>query len=487
MDNVKKKLTFYRLLKTISYLIGFPLLTIMVFFTSTFFMGEDVYGFGAWYGVLLVIGIWFVVTVAQIVFSKFSKNHKARTMFMLAVTIILTLTGALVFDAVAAAKIKDVQEEYKAHENVVVKDYTYQVNWFVTVTTDNESLNDKFLENVDNFLKTYNIEFKSKNYGDENTDLSEFTYNAKDDAYYSPNGMFSDGYIFGIKQAIDILITYHETQEYYKELDKDADNELAAAIKALEEDSSSAWNEYKQTDEYKAAYGTNGEAYKYMLTKDRLNQIISALGRELQVDKSKFNSILAALKVAGMIDDSTHQQLKAWLNNYLNQNLTVDQIVVLLNGLGLFEEPVTEDDLMAIAKDFSFYQSPKTKPIFEFIEDQRLRDYAYAKYYATEHGAKVASVLIGEKTVNDKGETEYGNIGCVTMDSPGLPAYCGYTLDELYQLKADLSYVPTLYPLMAARRFLYVFAVVIGIGYLFFYHFDNKEKEIFATLTVGGK
>lgn len=465
MDNVKKKYSCYRSLKTISYLIGFPLLLVMVFATSIQFIGEKAYGFSAFYGVLVIVAIWLVATILQIVLSKVAKNnYKTRTLFALIVTIGLVLVGAIVIDAIGAKTIKNVQDEYK-NENILVEDYTYQVNWFSTITSNKESMNDKYLSNVDNFLKTYNIGFTAESYGDENTDLSAITYNKQEDAYYSPNGMYSDGFVFNIHQAIDILITYHQTQAEYKSKNKNADVELNKAINALEANSSSEWNKYKQTAEYKKAYGENGEAYKYMLTEDRLNQILGALGGALE---DKVNSIQS------MLDFFGKNELSSLLNN-INQNLTVDDIITVINSLGLFEDDVDKDSLMGILKEFSFYQSPQTKPIYDFIEDDVLRQYGFAQYYATVHGAKVGSILIGE------------NIGKVTMDFSGYPASHGYTLDELYQLKADLSYKSTLYPLMAARRYMYVMAVIIGVSCMLFYHFQNKERELFDEIAMGGK
>jgi hypothetical protein len=193
---------------------------------------------------------------------------------------------------------------------------------------------------------------------------------------------------------------------------------------------------------------------------------LGALGAEL----SEYKNALAWImdKIDGAEDFVE-------LLDYLNEDLTVDQIVGMVNGLGLFEDPIEKEDLMDLLKGLSFYQSPQAKPIYDFIEDEQLREYGFAKYYATIHGAKVGSVLIGD------------NIGEVTMDAFGFPASYGYSLDDLYQLKADLSYKPTLYPLMAARRYMYLLAVVIGLSCIASYYFSNKEKELFATLTVGGK
>lgn len=465
MDKLKRKYSFYRILKTISYLMGFPLLTLMVLICSLPIKGGAAFGATGWYGVYAVLAIWAVVTLLQIGFSLIVKGQQARIAFILVLSMVLVIGGAVAFDIYAGNKIAEVQEKYKDYD-VEIKDYYYQVNWFKPMTSGKKSLTDKFNARIGKFIDTYNIKYTSKNYGDYNTDLSEVVYDAEDDAYYSPNGMLADGYVFGIKKAMDILITYNETKAYYKGEGKDADEELSDALTALETDANSEWNQYKLTDEYIAAYGANGEAYKYMLTLDRLDKILSALGRELEPVVGSLNTVL------GLVNMEQFQELLA----YINEDLDVATIVSLINDLQLFETEITADYLMGMLRGLSFYQSPKATPIFEFIEDERLREYAYADYYGSVHGAKVASVLISDT-----------QIGEVTMDSQGLPAAYGYSLDQLYQLQADLEYIPLLYPLMAARRYMYVFAGIIGLSIVLAFHFANKEKEAFAELLSGGK
>lgn len=465
MEKLKRKYSFYRVLKTISYLIGFPLLTLMVALCSLPIKGGAAFGATGWYGVLAVVGIWAVVTLLQIGFSLIVKGQKARIAFILILSIALTLGGAIGFDIYAGHKIAEVQDEYKEYD-VEIKDYSYQINWFMPVTSGKKSLTEKFNARIGNFMDTYNIKYTSKNYGDLNTDLSEVVYNEEDDAYYSPNGMLADGYVFGVKKALDILITYNEVQAEYKAENKDADEELDAAIAGLEANPDSEWNKYKLTAEYKAAYGENGEAYKYMLTLERLDLILGALGRELEVQVPGLSTILEIAQKAEY----------AALLTYINEDLNVETIVSIINNLGLFEAPITADFLMGMLSGLSFYQSPQAKPIFDFITDERLREYAFAEYYGTVHGAKVASVLISDT-----------QIGEVTMDLKGMPADYGYSLDQLYQIRADLEYIPQLYPLMAARRYMYVFAGIIGLSIVLSFHFANKEKEAFDTLLNGGK
>lgn len=463
MNKVKRKLALFHNLKTISYLLGFPLLIVVVMMGSMQFMTGDAFAKTAWYGVYAIAAIWALVTILQIGFSIFVKDFKIRTLIAMVLSVSLLLGGALYFDFYAKKVITQTQEDYK-DKGISIEDFEHQINWYVTMTTGKTSMTKQLNNSIANFTNTYNIKYSSKNYGKKNTDLSEIIYNKEEDAYYSQNGMLADGYKFGVKKALDILITYHEVQALYKAKDKDADTELAAAIAALESDSASAWNTYKQTPEYIAAYGPNGEAYKYMLSVERLDLILGAIGRELESEVSGIAGLLSAINMNEYAD----------LLDYVNENLTTARIVDIINEMNLFDEAITEDTLMDLLKGFSFYQSPKTKPIFEFLEDQNLKDYAYADYYATVHGAKIGSVLIGE------------NIGEVTMDNSGTPAINGYDLQQLYELEASLSYKPMLYPLMAARRYAYMLAAIVALSYLLAYHFGQKQKEYFES-EMGGK
>lgn len=461
MNVVKRKLSRYRILKTISYLIGFPLLIFMVFMcTMKNFVGQEAFADTAYNGLLVAILLWLGVLVFQVVFCLFVKSHKARTLFTICLSVGVILVTAIVFDSYASKTVEEMQTKYEEY-NVTIEDYDYQINWFAPLTSDKTSLTDTFNDSVDDFLRIYNIGYMSDNVGAANTDLTVPEYNAEDDAYYSANGMYSDGYIFGIKQAMYLLTTYHETQQYYKSIGKDADVVLAEALQELEENPDSEWNYYKQSDEYQDAYGEDGEAYKYMLSVERLNLILSALGRELEDDISGLGNLISFIGVENIGD----------LLGYINQDLNVSIIVEAVNTLGLFEEDITEEEILEILKDFSFYQSPKAKPIFSFIEDEMLKEYGYVTYYANVHGAKVGSVLIGK------------DIGHIDMDHNGYPGYTGFTQDQLYQLQADLEYKPALYPYFALRRYLYLFAGIVGLSSFLTVHFANKEKEIFDTLT----
>jgi len=373
------------------------------------------------------------------------------------------------------------------------------------------------------------------------------TYDKERDAYFSPNGMYADGYVFSMNEAIDILITYHEARQEYAKKDKDIDKELEKAINQIK--TSSKYIAYQSTEEYKKAYNTtDGTAYNHMLTIEQVDEILSIIGKEIGTLTS--NSLIQSFIPASL----------SALTDILNENLSIDTLVDTINDLKLgtvlslvsFEQelmdvvfealipileyvtlPTTElqfdsaanlkasleniaikdllnqldfDKLNATVSSFGldlneyqtlfengltkefvqdliynlsftsnlfFYQSPTVKPVFDFIEDETLKSYAYARYYATVHGANVGSVLIGD------------SIGGVTFSSGGYPASHGFTLQELYQLKMDNSYIPRAYPLFAARRYMYVMGGVIVIMIALYYHNSRKQEQAFKQITGG--
>lgn len=549
VNKLRKKHKRYSILQTLCYLLGFPLLIILVFFGSTSMIYNDAFEKTRLYGLAAVAAIWLVVTIFQLIVCIFSKNKNTRCAWAMIFTIIFVIGGAVAFDYYAESQIVKVQEEYKEYEGVTIKDYKYQINYYQTITTGKGDLTDTYVDMVEDFCKIYNVGVSSKVFNDEkNADGSKVTKDAKTGAYLSDNGMYADGYIFSMEEAIDILITINETRAEFAAKGKDADVELEAALATAK--ASSEWNTYKATSEYKAAYGPEGTAYKHMLTVDKVDTILSILGKNLEalldngfigglisdfvpaalsplldilnedldiqtlcdtINNFQLGTILSLLEgsIAGVDPDlvdvvydallpvidyatdatNTVEGLKAMTVLQLLNALDFDKLNGVTTALGfdltaysgVFENGLTPafvENLVTtlpLTSNLFFYQSPTVKPIMEFIKDEDMRVYAYAKYYATTHGANVGSVLIGS------------NIGAVTFSSSGYPASHGYDLTKLYQLKAYNSYVPFYYPLFAARRYMYVCGGVILIMMALYYHNARKKEEVFAQIARGGK
>lgn len=550
VNKLRKKQKRYSFLQTLCYLLGFPLLILLVFFGSTSMLYSDAFVKTRLYGLAAVIAIWLVVTILQIVVCIFSKNKNTRSLWSMLFALIFVIGGAFAFDLYAGKQIAIVQEKYETQKGVVVKDYNYQINYYETLTSDKSDLTDSYKKMVADFCAVYNVGVESKCYNEKiNADGSPIVQDKKTKAYYSPNGMYADGYVFSMEEAVDILITINQTRANYLAKDKDADVELAAALATAK--ASSEWNTYKTTAEYKAAYGPNGTAYKHMLTMESVDEILSILGKHLDklldnvlvgivvdglvpsdlkpllglVNKdldlatlcSAVNNLNVGLIlgiVEGIINDIDEDLLPVVYEAILpilsyatdsvitEANLKAMSVLELLNAIdfdklnsvtsalgmdltdykGVFTNGLTPafvEELITtipLTSNLFFYQSPTTKPLMDFIADKELRDYAYAKYYATTHGANVGSVLLGD------------SLGAVTFSSKGYPsAVFAYDLTKLYQLEASNSYVPMYYPLFASRRYMYVCGGLIMIMMALYYHNARKKEEVFAQIAKGGK
>ena len=66
----------------------------------------------------------------------------------------------------------------------------------------------------------------------------------------------------------------------------------------------------------------------------------------------------------------------------------------------------------------------------------------------------------------------------------------GFTLEQLYELRAYNSYAPKLFPLFAARRYAYVFAGILALMLAIYYYAQMKsnvlKKKIEKSVALGG-
>lgn len=500
-----------RFLQTLAYLASFPLLIICVFVGSVSFMGEGAFGDTQYYGVIVCALAWLVVTLFQIIVAIITKNHAARAVIVVIVTLIIMAGGAFVFDMWAEGKVDDARIAYvrdvnglddevevkvdaKGYSYVVgegeeaetitgtlsIKNYANQINSYVP-WTKKTGLVDDYNKLVDEFCRVYNVGFTSSVKGSVNTDGTKFGdalvrvndegedvteyWFGEEGAVYKQNGLYADGYIFSMPVAMEILATYYETQELYAADGKNADVELEKALDEVAK--STKWKNYMKTEEYQKAYGVGGTADSYMITLPRLDKIVRVLGNGLYeqgIYSLVFEGVIGGL-VGGLLGDVE-------INENMIKNLTLEQVITLVQGFGL---EFTEEDIMGLLADFSSYQVSDVLPKMYFIEDETLRAYAYAKYYGETHGANIGSVLIPSVTTDESGNVSYGNIGLITMNDSGVSyEENAFSLDEIYLLRAQNSYVPTLYPLFAARRYAYIFAGIIALMMVLFYYAQMK-------------
>lgn len=542
MKQLRKKHNRYRCLKTISYLLGFPLFILLVLIGSMCLFSGEAYTDVKWYGVIACVALWLVSVVVQIVISLITKNYNARTAFMLIVSVLLVIGGSVLCDLVVSKKYDEVAKEY-AQYGVELDTYKHDAGWITTWTGGKKSVVKEYAENVDDFLRIYNIEYKSSNFGTYNANkgddidnykaendgskegmtdadfvLSKVVYDKEADAYYSVNGMYADGYIFGYKQALEVLINYHQskfdiehdkietkvldedkmaekeegeepteddyvTKVTYKENLKNADEELAKALKAL--DSDPDWIAYKNSAEYQEVYKKGGKAYSYMISVERIDKLLSALGGNkttasiVTIVGNAMKSVGEILEKYGLTGNNLKslsvEKLLSILNDLLSTMSEDSAVVELLAGFGIdANKPITEDVLLDLLANFSYYQYPTLRPKFSFIQDETLRTYAEAQYYAETHGALVGSVLIGDR------------IGHVTMSTSGYSSEYAYDLTELYTLKAQ-GELSKYYPFMIMRKYGFICAGIIAVMTVLFYLNKRKEDEMFEIISNGGR
>ncbi len=494
--NAKKayqKQNIFRVLKILSYLAGYPLCMVLLL------QAAYASGFGTkGYAVEILLGAWVLVTVVQIVMTLITKSFSARAVSVSLVSIVLLLGFSVYFDVTGPKQLQSIAESY-------VRDYK-QLGEGDTVTLQEEDgyyvaevllegeeetftvktdiyTYDKCLAEIKpwsgggsiagsigslegRFCSVYNIGGSSR--GSDNTDGSEvgparekrdgsgeleYWFGETGDVY-SENGLYNDAYIPGTNQAIEILLTIYHTQAQYKEMGKDADEELEKAL--LEVESSREWLDYVASEEYQSVYGEGGTAYKYMLTEERMDDLLAALIPGI----FEAESISDLLGIATTFSGSIQTYVDAF-----KQVKSVDDAIAALGTLGL---SVDKQQIMDLVNSLAWYQMPSVLPKMYFIEDDDLRTYAYAKYYAEDHGATVGSVLYAE-------DQENGKIGKITMSDSGVSIKDNaFSEEDMYKIRANRLY-GNFFQKMLARRYAYYFAAFTALAFLFAYFFGYKQ------------
>lgn len=378
-----------------------------------------------------------------------------------------------------------------------------------------------------------------------NTDLSLAKIDPETGIPFNDNGVVSESYVYGVDFALNVLINYYEAVNKFKTLDVDmtdyVDKESTETdqqyrtrlanmtpqekleavyqheLKRVKE--SDQYKEYQESEEYKAAYGEGGTATKVMLTTDQVKTLLPVLLKYITFIL-EYNELtggftytlldsvvnLSGLKAVTSQENYSVDDIRTWLISSLGSLLgsNIDSISAML----------TEENLEALLSDYVYYYSPSVRTPFDFFTEakdgagnligefevstgsgedatvlkftaEEMRVFAYARYYAKTNGAVIGSVLVGN---NDDGLGKIlnadGNIGQITMSTSGYPASSAYTLDQIYQLKADKEYVPDLFPTLVARRYLYIFAGWVVLTIILFYQFKRREDEVIAAIVV---
>ena len=520
MLTLKKKQTMFSVLRAIAYFASFPLLLLVVLLCSTQFRHSAPFQ-DTWYlGILICAIPWFLTAVLQIVFGFFVKNQNLKTIVIVLVTAVVMVGSAGVIDIYGASVIKKAQETYSsgkyAEANVEINDYYKQVNWFITLSNE-KSYTDKFSAEYSRFTTVYNLEInngRGSSRSSVNTDGSPAVKGKEKglgltDATVSPNGLLADGWIFSVQDAMKIISVYYEAVNKAEAAGIDLEEKYDDIITVVK--NGDPYKDYQSKDEYKKAYGENGSAYHYMIGKDKLNQMIPVVTKYLALvltDVGNFGGSPTMSLVNGIIDVNVLAQVND-LNELLTfVNETIKSLADLsMEGLDLSAvlKPdgnyltLTEADVLSLLETYSYYVSPQARPIFDFIAETEgcdvldtkgnviltaaeVQAFAYARYYGKTHGANIGSVLIPTKNADDT----YSNIGQITMNDSGYPSTFAFTLEEIYGLEASMSYIPQLYPVLAARRCLYIFAGICALCMMLFYQFLRREEEIIDEMIVQG-
>lgn len=505
-----RRQNLFRTLKTVSYLLGFPLMLLLLM-QSAYALGFGVKGIATEY----VVIAWAAVTAVQILVTIITKSYSARAVSVVIVSVILLLGFSVFFDFKAKDKLNAAAEGYardyyRLEKEDKVSVYAKGDTIYADITfadpdkekiTGAETPIKSYNEHLSEFkpwsggsglsgsinskrgglISTYNI--NGSGGGNKNTDgtkggaAPEIRGNdpeiwfGETGAVYNPNGLYADSYIFGVEQTIQILLTIYRTQDDYKAKGLDADVALAAAY--AEAESSPEWLAYKNSKEYQDAYGPNGTAYNYMLTEERLDELLGSLGSGL----SELSLVSAVFTLPKLISS-----IKLPLEKSDLENLDLQKVADIIDGLDNFDIKTvagslgvvipdgmsTRDALVKLVYKFCFYQMPDVLPSMYFIKDKELRAYAYAKYYAEVHGYNNACVLYAE-------DQENGRIGGITMSDDGNPISAAYSEEDLCAIRAIGSYTGNFFPMLLLRRYAMYFAAFTALAYLLAYFFAYKQ------------
>lgn len=496
VSKAKARMVIWRVLKVAFYLLGFPLLYLAVR-QDVGSLGGTVMGEG--YAKWFVLAVWAIVVLVQIIAgligrrsdrknlrraqNDVSQKYFHRGLVVAIVALVLTAGPLVYLELTLKKELGAVYDEYK-DTDIKVSTYEVQLKDYQSSASD---LNSR----IDAFCELYNIEYTSKVYGGTNADLSEYTYNAEDDAYYSANGMYADGYLFGYKQATEIMKTYYGLKLKYAAEEENIEQLVTQEIAKLKTNPNSEWNRYKKglsdhyisdPDEYSVAYNDEGTgtAQGQYVTEQRLDAIVAAIMQNLPKDSLiKLINTVKPFIEPGMLPNGTCDTIIAELEK-VDASTTLDDLLAIVNEFlpALDMEPLTKADVLELLAGYSSYISPSTYPIFEFIEDEELRAFAYAQYYGLVHGAKMGSVLLSTEVYDDKGTfTGYSNVGEITLSASGTPGQAPETvLAGIEQIEADMSYMPKYYPYIALRTNLLYNLGLITFGIIAAYFCAQREK-----------
>ena len=236
--NKMQKLTCAKVLKVIFYLLGFPLLMLFVAKDSMIFFNEGAFSETAKNGITAALVLWAGFTLLQIgLYLVLKKQQAVRTIILVILAVALMLAPVAGLDIRNEKELDKIRTEY-SDKGVKVENYSLQKQWFNALSADKREsgyaykLNDR----VDNVIRTYGLsEYYPKMYRERtqlNTAVAYYQVGGLDGEMikvtgdninglfdslktqspyaYNPNGLLYDGYVFGVENALELLIKYNE-------------------------------------------------------------------------------------------------------------------------------------------------------------------------------------------------------------------------------------------------------------------------------------
>ncbi|HCX94943.1 MAG TPA: hypothetical protein DHH42_04575 [Clostridiales bacterium] len=236
--NKMQKLTCAKVLKVIFYLLGFPLLMLFVAKDSMIFFNEGAFSETAKNGITAALVLWAGFTLLQIgLYLVLKKQQAARTIILVILAVALMLAPVAGLDIRNEKELDKIRTEY-SDKGVKVENYSLQKQWFNALSADKRESGYayKLNERVDNVIRTYGLsEYYPKMYRERtqlNTAVAYYQVGGLDGEMikvtgeninglfdslktqspyaYNPNGLLYDGNVFGVENALELLIKYNE-------------------------------------------------------------------------------------------------------------------------------------------------------------------------------------------------------------------------------------------------------------------------------------
>ncbi|MDR2635001.1 MAG: hypothetical protein LBC13_03355, partial [Clostridiales bacterium] len=364
---VKAKMKTFRVLKVLSYLLGFPLMLYVIYAGAkqlgVYEVAETVDMSAFWIAFWCCVGFAVFNAAVEILLRK--KKTLFRGFIIAAVALLAVMIPAVSVEESARKSFNELRDGYAA-TGYVYDGYEKQLSDYL----DRAKSHDRAF---DDFVKLYNLDGTAGSLMGGNTDgtptaeasdkngiflsgyggYEHYVFGREIGGSYSMNGLYADGFVFGYDQAKYILTTYYAVRESYAAKGLDADAELKSALAELDADGS-VWSAYKQTEEYLRAYGDAPAAGKgelktdiggsehdvydlyagnYYLTPAKVKKLLNAAAGHitgLPVTGDLVEIIKTVASIAGF--RLSEESLDA-LNNY--RDLNYDGIMTVLSDLNI--------------------------------------------------------------------------------------------------------------------------------------------------------